>query len=68
MSDVVTHGLRTPKEAFFHQNQELLGLGRQIGQINCGEFGVFSAYQCSFWYCESLVHVFHYSIIISTKS
>ena len=36
-------GLRTPNEAFFHQNPELLGLGRQIGQINSGAFGVFSA-------------------------
>ena len=27
------HGLRTPNEAFFHRNPELLGLGRQIGQI-----------------------------------
>ena len=36
------HGLRTPNEAFFHQNPKLLGLGRQIGQINFGAFGVFS--------------------------
>ena len=28
---------------FFHQNPKLLGLGRQIGQINFGAFGVFSA-------------------------
>ena len=31
-----------PNEAFFHWNPELLGLGRQIGQINSGAFGVFS--------------------------
>ena len=37
------HRLRTPNEAFFHRNPELLGLGRRIGQINAGEFGVFSA-------------------------
>ena len=37
------HELRTPNEAFFHWNPELLGLGRQIGQINSGAFGVFSA-------------------------
>ena len=37
------HGLPTPNEAFFHSNQELLGLGRQVGQINSGTFGVFSA-------------------------
>jgi hypothetical protein len=37
------HGLRTPNEAFFYQIPKLLGLGRQIGQINFGAFGVFSA-------------------------
>ena len=37
------HGLRTPNEAFSHGNTKLLGLGRQIGQINSGAFGVFSA-------------------------
>ena len=37
------HGLRTPNEAFFHWNPERLGLHRQIGQINSGEFGIFSA-------------------------
>ena len=37
------HGLQTPNDAFFHWNAELLGLGRQIGQINSGAFGVFSA-------------------------
>jgi hypothetical protein len=37
------HGLRTPNEAFFNGNPELLGLGRQIGQINSWAFGVFSA-------------------------
>ena len=37
-----SHGLRTPNEAFFHQNPKLLGLGRQFGQINFGAFAVFS--------------------------
>ena len=43
-------GLRTPNEAFFH---------RKIGlvQMNFGAFG--PIYQHLFWYCESLVHVFH---------
>ena len=35
--------LRMPNEAFFHWNPKLLGLGRQIGQINSGAYGVFSA-------------------------
>jgi hypothetical protein len=37
------HGLRTPDEAFFHQNPTLLGLGRLIGQINFGALEVFLA-------------------------
>jgi hypothetical protein len=37
------HGLRTPNEAFFHRNPKLLGLGRQIGQINFRTFAVFMA-------------------------
>ena len=35
------HELQTPNEAFFHWNPELLG--RQIGEITSGAFGVFSA-------------------------
>jgi hypothetical protein len=38
----VEHGLWIHNEAFFHWNPELVGLGRQIGQINSGAFGVFS--------------------------
>ena len=57
------HGLQTPKEAFFHWKPELMG--RQIGQINSGTFGVFLAEL--FWYSESLIHFFHYSTIISPK-
>ena len=37
------HGLRTPNEAFFHRNPELLGLCRQFGQLILWHFGVFSA-------------------------
>jgi hypothetical protein len=40
---VERHGLQTPNEAFFHWNPKLLGLSRQIGQINFGVFSVFSA-------------------------
>ena len=32
-----------PNKAFFHWNPKLLGLGKQIGQINSGAFEVFSA-------------------------
>jgi hypothetical protein len=41
ISHGIMHGLRTPNEAFFHQNHKLLGLGRQFGQTNLGAFGVF---------------------------
>ena len=40
--NIPKHGLRTPNEAFFHQNPELLGLGRQIGP-KIWSFWVFSA-------------------------
>ena len=42
LDDTRSHGLRTPNEAFFHQNI-LLGMDRQFGQINFGALGVFSA-------------------------
>ena len=45
----ITHGLRTPNEAFFHRNPKLLG---HLGYLR-------PIYQHPFWYCESLVHVFH---------
>ena len=38
-----SHGLRRPNKAFFYWNLELLGLGRKIGQLNSGAFGVFSS-------------------------
>ena len=37
------HGLRSHNEAFFHRDPKLLGLGRQLGQINFGAFGIFLA-------------------------
>jgi hypothetical protein len=48
---------------FFHWNPKLLGLGRQVGQMNFGAFGVFSAKLSA----PILAHVFHCSIVISTK-
>ena len=56
----MAHGLPTPIEAFFIEIPNFWAwadnLGRQFGQIRFGAFVVFSA---DFWYCESLVHVFH---------
>ena len=43
ISNLFPHGPRNPNEAYFHWNPERLGMGRQIGQINSGAFGVFSA-------------------------
>ena len=40
--DMVTDYGR-PMKYFFHCNSELLGLGRQIGQVNSEAFGVFLA-------------------------
>ena len=65
----INHGLRTatPNEVFFYWNPELFGLGRQIGKIDSGAFGVFSAKLSATILVQSLVHVFHYSTIISTE-
>ena len=61
------HGLRTPNEAFFHWDPELLGLDRQNVQI-LGHLWYFRPiYQHPFWYSEFLVHIFHYWTIIFTK-
>ena len=38
----VVYGLRTPNEAYFNWNPEVLGLCKQIGQIDYGAFGVTS--------------------------
>ena len=33
---------KRPMKPFFQRNSKLLGLGRQVGQINFGAFGIFS--------------------------
>ena len=41
-TDPEYHGLRTPNEAFFHQNPKLQGLGKQCGKISLvGIWGIF---------------------------
>ena len=65
------HGLRTPNEAFFFSSKfQTFGLGLTIWADKVwGIWGIFQKlYQHPFWYCESLVHVFHQSTIISTKT
>ena len=56
-----------PEKAFF-ENPELLGLGRQIGSINYGAFGIFSAkLQHPSWHCESLAHGFEHLLLFYKK-
>ena len=63
-------GLRTSNEAFFHWNPELLGSGRQIGQINFGSFWVFFGRTRNTYFgtVSPLSMFFHYSTIITTKN
>ena len=47
----ITDRLRTPNEDFFQWYPTLLGLGRQIGLINFGAFGIFSTdLSALFWH------------------
>ena len=45
----LSYGIRTPDEAFFQRYPKLLALGRQIGLINSGAFGVFSVELSAFF-------------------
>jgi hypothetical protein len=51
----------TQRELIFRKSQSFW-----LGQTNWAYFR--PNYQHPFWYCESFVHFFHYSTIISTKS
>ena len=62
------HGLRTPRESFF-LNPKHFGLGQTFwGDIFCGIWGIFGQTISTHLGTETLVHVFHYSTIISTKN
>ena len=60
-----------PNEVFFHWNAELLGLGRQIEQINSGTFEVFSAELSApiliQWVTCSCFSLFHHYFYKKTK-
>ena len=59
------HGLRTPDEAFF---LETFGVGQtNWADTFWGVFGRFISTNFGAVVCESFVHIFHYSTIISTK-
>ena len=58
----------TNREGFFLKIPNFWAWADKLGQKISGHFGYFrSNYKDPFWYSESLVHVFHYSTIISTK-
>ena len=56
--------LRTPNYAYFYWNPELLSLGRQIGHINSGAFGVFLA---ELWALGAMSPLFMLSITPTKK-
>ena len=64
--DYVTDYGRSMKP--FSSESQTFGLVQTIWADKIGAFGFFwPIYQHPCWYCESLVHVFHYSTLISTK-
>ena len=62
----VNHGLQMPYDAFFHWNPELLGLGRQIGQVNSETFRVFSVKICISTHFGTVSPLSMFSIMYST--
>ena len=56
---VLYHGIQMPNEAFFHRNPKLLNQTIWVDKF-WGIWGIFGWFISNpFWYCESLVHVFH---------
>jgi hypothetical protein len=54
---------------FFIEIQNFWAWADKLGRKILGHLGYFwPNYRHAFWYSESLVHVFHYSIIISIKN
>jgi hypothetical protein len=61
------HGLRTPRKSLFLKSRTF-GLGQTFWAKIFEAFGLFRLdYQHPFWYCDLLIHVFHFSTIIFTK-
>ena len=68
-SNYLYHGLRTPRESFFSKILNFWAWADILGRKFLRHLGYFQPdYQHPFWYGEFLVHVFHYSTIISTKN
>ena len=66
---VCNHGLRASRENFFSKMSNFWAWADILGWNVLRHLGYFRPdYQHPFWYCEFLVHVFHYSTIISTKN
>ena len=58
-----------PMKPFFIEVQTFWAWADKLGEQILRHLRYFpSSYQHPFWYSESLVHVFHYSTIISTKN
>ena len=58
-----------PMKPFFIKIRNFWAWADKLGRYILGHLGYFGPnYQHPFWYSESLVHVFHYSTIISTKN
>ena len=58
-----------PMKPFFIEIPNFWAWTDKLGRSILGNLGYFwPNYQHTFWYCESLAHVFHYSTIISTKN
>ena len=57
-----------PMKPFFNEIQNFWAWSGKLGKQFGGHLGYFQTiHQRPFWYSESVVHVFHYSTIISTK-
>ena len=63
-----SYGLRTPNEAFFHQNPKFLGFDRQFWQIYFEAFGVFYGLFLLWYSAESIVHHFYKKLSFLSKS
>ena len=69
VSTTLDHGLRTPKQIFFSKISNFCVWADILGWIFFRHLGYFRPdSQQPFWYCEFLVHICHYSTIISTKN
>ena len=65
---VMIMNYRRPMKPFFIETSNFWAWANKSDKWLLGHLGNWLDYQHQFWYCESLVHVFHYSTTISTKT